>query len=94
MKNNPKEGIQMKLIAPKGHVIWEKLSKSDEVHTYTTTLSKFGLIKLLLDGEYTLCITITEFVFANHDVKQVKTILKFSNEYYKCKHLLVNLQSE
>jgi hypothetical protein len=38
---------------------------------------------MILDGEFMLCIRITDNVYTNHDVKQVKTVLKFSNEYYK-----------
>jgi len=38
----------------------------------------------IIDGEYKICLTITQQTFVKHDVKQVKAVLKFSNEYYKC----------
>lgn len=37
-----------------------------------------------IDGDFKLCVQILDQVYAQHDVKQVKVILKFSNEYYKC----------
>ncbi|CDW90498.1 transmembrane emp24 domain-containing protein eca-like [Stylonychia lemnae] len=73
MKNNPTEGIYFTLEDPENKVVLTKLAKSDELITHKSNIS----------GEFKLCLLITEQTYLKHDVKQVKVILKYSNEYYK-----------
>ncbi len=41
---------------------------------------------LHIDGEYKLCIKLSDDLYKKIEgVKDIKTQLKFSNEYYKCK---------
>ena len=54
------------------------LTESDNINANNSI--SFNNIK---DGEYKLCIWLNSAAF-NDNTKQVKTSLKFSNEYYKC----------
>eukprot|EP00347_Sterkiella_histriomuscorum_P018164 403346548 len=73
MLQNQNEGIQVTLESPQKEIVINQVVKSNDLIQYQ---SKQG-------GEFKLCVQITDTVFDQHKVKQVKAILKFSNEYYK-----------
>lgn len=47
--------------------------------------SRYQNVSIFVDGEFKLCMKISENVFDLEGVKEIKTQLKFSNEYYNCK---------
>ena len=66
--------------------------KPEELFSYDTTVSKYfqtrvRILSCGIDGEYQLCIQVSEAVFLDPSsaIKSVKTKLFFSNEYYSGK---------
>ena len=80
-------GINLELTTP-DKLTMAVMVKPEEMFSYDTTKSKHSITDLLrVDGEYQLCMRISEPVFADEyaGIKSIKTKLFFSNEYYSCK---------
>lgn len=86
MNNKDGYGINLELTTPE-KLVMAVLVKPDEIFSYNTSLSKATpLSDTCLDGEYQLCLKISDSVYTDiAGIKSVKTKLFFSNEYYNRK---------
>ena len=90
MKNNDGYGIHLELTTPE-KLVMGVLVKPEEIFSYNTSISKCRCDTCLLDGEYQLCMKISEPVFSDvAGIKSVKTKLFFSNEYYNSRSSLID----
>ena len=92
MKNNDGYGIHLELTTPE-KLVMGVLVKPEEIFSYNTSISKCRkhVTRVYVDGEYQLCMKISEPVFSDAaGIKSVKTKLFFSNEYYNSRSSLID----